>query len=92
MTLLRTARVLTNWGDYGPLFRSMDATESMGQPLEYEVDPRALRSFLPTCTTAEALEFLGPINRFVMEASEPAVALTYSTRPGELMRADSVVL
>lgn len=84
MTLLRTARVFTNWGDYVPLFRSMDGRESMGRPFEYEVDPRALHSFLPTCTTAEAVEILGPINRLVKEASEPAVALTRSTRSGEL--------
>jgi len=55
-------------------------------------DPRVLRVFLPTCTTAEALEFFGPIKYFVMEASDPAVALMVSTRAGELLRTDSVVL
>ncbi|HEY6725134.1 MAG TPA: type VI secretion system tip protein TssI/VgrG [Polyangiaceae bacterium] len=38
MTLLRTARVFTTLGDDVLLFFSMDGTESLGQPFEYEVD------------------------------------------------------
>ncbi len=38
MTLLRTARVSTPLGDDVLLFFSMDCTESLGQPFEYEVD------------------------------------------------------
>jgi type VI secretion system secreted protein VgrG len=38
MTLLPTARVVTSLGTDVLLFLSMDGTEAMGQPFEYEVD------------------------------------------------------
>lgn len=78
MTLLRTARVSTPLGDDVLLFFSMDCTESLGQPFEYEVDLLSLdeqidltqllgqmivvRLELPN---AQVREFTGIVRRFI---------------------------
>jgi hypothetical protein len=42
-------------------------------------DPRVMRIFLPTCIPEEALQFFGPIKRFVMEGEEPDQLLEFTT-------------
>ena len=82
MTLLRYARVFTPLGDDVLLFFSMDGTESMGQPFEYEVDllstdeqidltqllgqPMLITVELPN---AQFREFSGYVTRFVLVGS-----------------------
>jgi len=79
MTLLRTARVFTTLGDDTLLFFSMDGTESLGQPFEYEVDvlstdeqldltkllgqPMLVALELPNL---QMREFTGYVTRFVL--------------------------
>lgn len=43
-------------------------------------DPRVLRLYLPTCTAAEAVEFFGPVRRFLVESEQPGRMVSY--RPG----------
>jgi len=53
-------------------------------------DPRVLRSFLPTCTDTEWIEFFGPVAEFVTESEDPMTALRFSAeRASEV---ESVVL
>ncbi|HEU5072953.1 MAG TPA: type VI secretion system tip protein TssI/VgrG, partial [Polyangiaceae bacterium] len=82
MTLLRTARVSTPLGDDTLLFFSMDCTEALGQPFEYEVDllstdeqidlvqllgqMMVVRLELPNFQTRE---FTGLVRRFVQVGS-----------------------
>lgn len=47
-------------------------------------DPRVLRAYLPTCTLAEAKEFLGPIRRILVEAEAPGRMISCDVRRGEL--------
>jgi len=82
MTLLRYARVFTPLGDDVLLFFSMDGTESMGQPFEYEVDLLSTDEQLdltqllgqPILITLELpntqiREFSGYVTRFVLVGS-----------------------
>ncbi len=49
-----------------------------GQSLYFRFyDPRVLRIFLPTCDTAQLREFFGPIDYFIMEDEDPAIAIRY---------------
>ena len=46
-------------------------TES-GQELYFRFyDPRALRQFLPTCTTQQLIDFFGPVRYFLLEGRRP---------------------
>jgi len=42
-------------------------------------DPRVMRIFLPTCTAEEALQFFGPIKRYLMESEEPDKLWEFTT-------------
>jgi hypothetical protein len=54
-------------------------------------DPRILRVYLPTCTSAELKTFFGPVERFVCEGEDPQVALVHR-RAGEQLRAEQIPL
>ncbi|MBM3993075.1 MAG: DUF4123 domain-containing protein [Planctomycetes bacterium] len=41
-------------------------------------DPRVLRNFVPTCSDADAMHFLGPIDRFIIEADDAGRPLVIS--------------
>lgn len=41
-------------------------------------DPRVLREYLPACTPEEARQFLGPIRRLFVEASEPDQMISFA--------------
>lgn len=53
-------------------------------------DPRVLRTFLPTCTPAECLDFFGPIAWFVLETEQQGIAQGFSYTNGSLLRTESV--
>jgi len=73
--------------------RFLMVEDAKGKELYFRFyDPRVLRAFVPTCTTAEALDFFGPVKGFVMETQEPTHALVFSIRQGELLRTDTVAL
>jgi hypothetical protein len=44
-------------------------------------DPRVLRSYLPTCTSEEAVEFFGPIRAYVTEDEQAASGLSFEVSP-----------
>ena len=56
------------------LFRVTDETDHRFYFRFY--DPRVLRTYLPTCTAAEAREFFGPIGRILVEAADPGTILS----------------
>lgn len=41
-------------------------------------DPRVLRAFLPTCTLEESRQLFGPVSRYLMEATQPGVLLSFT--------------
>ena len=41
-------------------------------------DPRVLRTYLPTCTPAEAKQFFGQVRHILVEAAKPGKMLSYS--------------
>jgi hypothetical protein len=47
-------------------------------------DPRVLRIFLPTCDEDQLNEFFGPVDYFVCEDEDPAFALAFTLKDGEL--------
>jgi hypothetical protein len=47
-------------------------------------DPRVLRIFLPTCDESQLNEFFGPVDYFVCEDEDPAFALAFTLKDGEL--------
>jgi hypothetical protein len=47
-------------------------------------DPRVLRIFLPTCDEDQLNEFFGPVDYYVCEDEDPASALVFSLKDGEL--------
>lgn len=53
-------------------------------------DPRVLRTFLPTCTPAECLDFFGPISWFVLETEQAGLAQGFSYTSGSTLRTESV--
>ena len=56
-----------------------------GKPMLFRYyDPRVLRIFLPTCSAAQVKEVFGPADRFVVEAENSKVALTYTHVNGEV--------
>ena len=56
-----------------------------GQELYFRFyDPRALRQFLPTCTTDQLTAFFGPVRYFLLEDENPAFALRYWHQAGTL--------
>jgi hypothetical protein len=44
-------------------------------------DPRVLRVFLPVCDAQETSQFFGPVERFLMEAKDPALLIGYAATP-----------
>jgi hypothetical protein len=60
------------------LRRFLRVTDERGKQLLFRYyDPRVLRIYLPTCTTAELETFFGPLVRFVAEDADQQVALTF---------------
>jgi hypothetical protein len=47
-------------------------------------DPRVLRTFLPACSTEEAVKFLGPARAIILEDADAQRLLRYSVRPDGL--------
>jgi hypothetical protein len=47
-------------------------------------DPRVLRLFLPSCTTEQLREFFGPVDSFLVEDEDPALALDFRHESGIL--------
>jgi hypothetical protein len=41
-------------------------------------DPRVLRVYLPSCNTAEAAQFFGPVHCYLMEAKGPETLLRFA--------------
>ncbi len=41
-------------------------------------DPRVLRVYLPTCTSAELTEFFGPVQKYIVEGDDPSSAMRFS--------------
>jgi predicted component of type VI protein secretion system len=66
--------------------------ESFGRLYFRYYDPRVLRVFLPTCTEAEAVEFFGPVTRFVVEDETPGQYLQFMPRPAGVARQPLAVL
>jgi hypothetical protein len=58
-------------------FLTVKAGDSSKDLLFRYYDPRVLRIYLPTCTTAESKEFLGPIGCYLVESSDPTEALLH---------------
>lgn len=57
------------------LFR---ATDDEGHKYYFRFyDPRVLRLYLPTCTPAEAVEFFGPVRRFLVEGKGSGRMISY---------------
>ena len=50
-------------------------------------DPRVLRQFLPNCTSAELIDFFGPVRYFLMEDSDPAYSISFWLEQGALKSA-----
>jgi hypothetical protein len=90
-----------SWGVYLTCDRSFEETRKhLRRFLTVEIedgtkllfrfyDPRVLRVYLPTCTSAEVSEFFGPLTGFLMEAEDPAKLLIFSrdqqaTKPTEV--------
>lgn len=44
-------------------------------------DPRVLRLYLPTCNAEETKQFFGPVNCYLMEASQPDTLLKFAASP-----------
>jgi len=53
-------------------------------------DPRVLRTFLPSCTPPECVDFFGPISWFVLETEEQGLAQAFSCKEGSLLRTESI--
>ncbi|MBK8268658.1 MAG: DUF4123 domain-containing protein [Planctomycetes bacterium] len=54
-------------------------------------DPRVLRTFLPSCSLADAAQFFGPIRCIFVESEQPGVML--SCMPGETgVKIDEILL
>lgn len=47
-------------------------------------DPRVARTFLPTCSPQQVMEFFGPVHSFVMAAELPRRALRFTQVGGRL--------
>ena len=47
-------------------------------------DPRVLRIFLPTCNSAEVVEFFGPVDTWILESNLPAQFVSLSQQHGVL--------
>ncbi|MBL8484935.1 MAG: DUF4123 domain-containing protein [Rhodocyclaceae bacterium] len=54
-------------------------------------DPRVLRSFAPTCNALQLAELFGPVQRFLVEAADPAICLELSVANGELVSRELAV-
>lgn len=54
-------------------------------------DPRVLRVFLPTCTSAELATFFGPAHHFIVEDDPPEKLVRFGLEGGRL-RAEAVQL
>lgn len=66
------------WSHLRQVFRVTD--EDGGRYYFRFYDPRVLRTFLPTCTAAEAQEFFGPVRMILVESQRPRQLLV--CRPG----------
>ena len=49
-------------------------------------DPRVLRAFLPTCTAAEAVQFFGPVERYLVPDEKPQALLQFTIEQGQLTK------
>jgi hypothetical protein len=49
-------------------------------------DPRALKTFLPSCADNQILEFFGPVEKFLMEGNEQRESIVFTHRHGILNR------
>lgn len=58
--------------------------EGGNQVLFRYYDPRVLRLFLPSCTTAQLREFFGPIDYFLMEDEDASFAIRFWMQEGQL--------
>jgi hypothetical protein len=48
-------------------------------------DPRVLRSYLPTCTARQLVEFFGPVGFYIAEDESPTRAHVWSVADGKLV-------
>jgi hypothetical protein len=83
-----------SWGVYLTAHSSLDEVRKhfrhflmvKGDGEEYVFrfyDPRVLRAFLPACDAGETAQFFGPVERFLVEAKDPALLLRFTaTREG----------
>ena len=56
-----------------------------GKPLYFRYyDPRVLRVYLPTCNAEELGTIFGPVQSFVLEDEDPAIALRFQLQDGAL--------
>jgi hypothetical protein len=56
-----------------------------GQQLYFRFyDPRVLKTFLPTCTPAQLIEFFGPVSFFLTEGDHKEEALLFRNMNGKL--------
>jgi hypothetical protein len=71
------------------LRRLLRVQTERGQRLLFRFyDPRVLRVYLPTCTSAELQQVFGPIELFVMEGEEPEQILMFRNDRGVLAQSE----
>lgn len=59
--------------------------DEAGNPMLFRYyDPRALRTFLPTCNGGELVNFFGKVTNYILEDENPQILLNYSLQNGEL--------
>jgi hypothetical protein len=88
------------WGEHWGIFAASDADlralrdhfrrfltvyDSAGKPMLFRYyDPRVLRVYLPTCNDEELAAVFGPVEHYLLEDEDPAVALCFRTASGAL--------
>jgi hypothetical protein len=65
--------------------RFLTVHDSAGKPLLFRYyDPRVLRAYLPTCTSAELTDIFGPVMHYIVEGENPAELLRFQLAGGAL--------
>jgi hypothetical protein len=66
---------------------------SDGKPMRFRYyDPRVLRAYLPNCDAKELRRMFGPLQVFLMEDEDPAVAAQFTVENGALKKRNCAVL
>ena len=68
------------------LRRTFVVTDETGQEFFFRYyDPRVLRPFLPTCSSAQMDEFFGPVDEFAVESDDATSLVRYGNAQGRLV-------